>query len=153
MVAPASLVATLLAAAVAPNSLGQAAPSPDASAPTETGESEVVVLSPFVVSATEDTGYGATSTLAGTRVRTELKDISSSISVVTEQFLSDTGAKKNEDLLIYTTNTEVGGIRGNFSGAGGNSTYDERPNLLRPSQNTRVRGLDAADNTRDYFLT
>ena len=151
--APASLVATLLAAAAAPSSFGQAAPTPDATATADSSDSEVIVLSPFVVSATEDNGYGATSTLAGTRVRTELKDIASSISVVTEQFLSDTGAKKSEDLLIYTTNTEVGGLRGNFSGAGGNSSYDERPNLLRPNQNTRVRGLDAADNTRDYFLT
>jgi len=153
LAAPASLVATLLAAAVAPSSLGQAAPTTAASTPTETSDSEVVVLSPFGGSATEDNGLAATSTLAGTRVRTELKDIASSISVVTEQFLSDTGAKKNEDLLVYTTNTEVGGIHGNFSGAGGNATYDERPNLLRPSQNTRVRGLDPADNTRDYFLT
>lgn len=150
---PASLVASLLAVAAAPYSQGQAAPAATPPAPAEATESEVVVLSPFVVSAAEDTGYAATSTLAGTRVRTDLKDIASSISVVTEQFLSDTGAKKNEDLLVYTTNTEVGGLRGNFSGAGGNSTYDERPNLLRPSQNTRVRGLDAADNTRDYFLT
>ena len=81
---------------------------------------ETLVLSPFVVDASEDAdGYAAKSTLAGTRVRTDLKDVASAISVVTQQFLQDTGARKSEDLLVYTTNTEVGGVRGNFSGAGG----------------------------------
>ncbi len=118
-------------------------------------ESEsTLVLSPFVVDASEDAdGYAAKSTLAGTRVRTELRDVASAISVVTQQFLQDTGAHNNETLLQYTTNTEVGGVRGNFSGSGGGATYNESGNLLRPSQNTRVRGLDSADNTRDYFLT
>lgn len=119
-----------------------------------TESEETLVLSPFVVEASEDAdGYAAKSTLAGTRVRTELRDVASAISVVTQQFLQDTGARKSEDLLVYTTNTEVGGIRGNFSGAGGGSTYNESGNLLRPNSNTRVRGLDSADNTRDYFLT
>lgn len=118
------------------------------------GSEETLVLSPFVVDASEDAdGYAAKSTLAGTRVRTELRDVASAISVVTQQFLQDTGARKSEDLLVYTTNTEVGGVRGNFSGAGGGATYNESGNLLRPSNNTRVRGLDSADNTRDYFLS
>ncbi len=122
-------------------------------APAPSNE-EVLVLSPFVVDASEDTGsYQATSTLAGTRVRTELRDVASPISVVTKQFLQDTGARNTQDLLVYTTNTDVGGVRGNFSGAGGSSTYNETNNLLRPQTNTRVRGLDQADNTRDYFLT
>ncbi|HUJ45384.1 MAG TPA: TonB-dependent receptor plug domain-containing protein, partial [Opitutaceae bacterium] len=113
-------------------------------------ESEnVVVLSPFVVEATEDTGYQATSTLAGTRVRTDLKDLASSISVVTQQFLQDTGAKNNADLLVYTPSTEVAGIRGNFTGVAGSAVYQENTT----STTTRVRGLDSADNTRDYFIT
>src|SRR3989338_7930400 len=62
---------------------------------------ETLVLSPFVVDASEDTdSYQAKSTLAGTRVRTELKDIASSISVVTKQFLQDTGSKNSADLLV-----------------------------------------------------
>jgi len=113
-----------------------------------------VELSPFLVEAGEDAdSYRASATLAGTRIRTDLKDIASSISVVTRQFLQDTGAVNNESLLQYTTNTEVGGTWGNFSGVGGGYQYNENNNLLRPSNNTRVRGLDAADNTRDYFLT
>ena len=114
---------------------------------------DTLVLSPFVVSTTEDQGYAAKDTLAGTRVRTDLKDVASAISVVTKQFLQDTGATNNESLLQYTPNTEVGGVRGNFSGVAGGTSFHEEGNLLRPNGNTRVRGLDAADNTRDYFLT
>ncbi|HZZ18266.1 MAG TPA: TonB-dependent receptor, partial [Opitutaceae bacterium] len=119
-----------------------AAAAPDAEEPT--------VLSPFVVDAAEDKGsYKANSTLAGTRVRTDLKDVASAISVVTAQFLQDTGAKNASDLLVYTPSTEVAGLRGNFSGAAGSAVVQENT----VSATTRVRGLDSADNTRDYFLT
>lgn len=118
-------------------------------------DEDVYILSPFEVMAAEDTGYVATSTLAGTRVRTELRDVASAISTVTSAFLEDTGSRNAQDLLVYTTNTEVGGITGNYAGAGGGaaSGYNESPLLLRPNANTRVRGLDAADNTRNFFLT
>src|SRR5688572_1645558 len=126
-----------------------------ATGPTTAESDEPLVLSPFVVDATEDAdGYTAKSTLAGTRVRTDLRDVASAISVVTQKFLQDTGATGNESLLQYTPSTEVGGVRGNFSGVSASSgQYNENGVLLRPSQNTRVRGLDSADNTRDYFLT
>ena len=109
-------------------------------------EEEVFELSPFTVEGSDNVGYRATSTLAGSRIRTDLKDVGSAISVITEEFLRDTGAVDNASLLQYTVSTEVGGIGGNFAG-------DERLGMLNPSQNTRVRGLQAADNTRDYFLT
>jgi hypothetical protein len=123
----------------------QAAPA--AAAPTE--DEQPIILSPFVVEAAGDQGYQAKETLAGTRVRTELKDIASSISVVTAKFLQDVGAKNNADLLVYTPSTEVAGIRGNFTGVAGNPIFQENT----VSTTTRVRGLDEADNTRDYFLT
>ena len=120
---------------------------------TKPADEETIELSPFVVTADENEGYSAKDTLAGTRVRTDLKDVASAISVVTKQFMQDTGAKNSADLLVYTTNTEVGGVGGNFSGNGGGLQFNEDGSLLRPNQNTRVRGLDSADNTRDYFLT
>jgi len=119
-------------------------------APAASDQEEPTVLSPFVVDAAEDKGsYRANSTLAGTRVRTDLKDVASAISVVTAQFLQDTGAKNASDLLVYTPSTEVAGLRGNFSGAAGSAVVQENT----VSATTRVRGLDSADNTRDYFLT
>jgi outer membrane receptor protein involved in Fe transport len=115
---------------------------------------ETLVLSPFVVSAEEDAGsYKATSTLAGSRIRTELRDVASPISVVTSQFLQDTASNNNQDLLTYTTNTEVGGLFGNWGGFGNGQGASDRSSLLQPNNNTRVRGLEAADNTRNFFLT
>lgn len=116
-------------------------------------DDEVLWMSPFEVTSESVSGYTSTETLAGTRIKTDLRDLAQSISVVNSQFLQDTGATSSEDLLVYTSNTEVGGIYGNFSGVGGVSTYNENSKLLRPSENTRVRGLDAADNTRNYFLS
>ena len=63
-------------------------------------EEEVYELSPFVVETDEDEGYRATATLAGTRVRTDLRDLAASISVVTKQFLEDTNATDSSDLLV-----------------------------------------------------
>ncbi len=120
-----------------------------APAAAKPADDETIVLSPFVVEASEDQGYTAKDTLAGTRVRTELRDVASAISVVTQQFLKDTGAKNSNDLLVYTPSTEVAGIRGNFTGVAGTAIYQENT----VSTATRVRGLDSADNTRDYFLT
>lgn len=114
-------------------------------------EEEVFELSPFTVQGSDNEGYRATSTLAGTRIRTDLRDVGAAISVVTDEFLKDTGATDNESLLMYTPSTEVGGPRGNFAGVGDGTTPVE--SFEAPSQNTRVRGLAAADNTRGYFLS
>ena len=61
------------------------------------------------------TGWSASSTLAGTRLNTELRDAASSVAVVTKDFLKDVGATDNKGLLAYTTNSEVGGAKGNFA--------------------------------------
>src|SRR6476661_7115497 len=84
---------------------GQTPVRPGEPASVETGEPSVV-LSPFVVSGERDTGYAATDSLAGTRLRTSLKDIAASVSVVTKDFLDDVGATGTAELLLYTTGTE-----------------------------------------------
>lgn len=114
-------------------------------------EEQVFELSPFFVE--PEQGYQATATLAGTRIKTDLKDLASSVSVVTRQFLEDTGATDSQGLLTYTTNTEVAGLSGNFAGTGNVQGIDESRNLNAPHTVTRVRGLEAADNTRNFFLT
>lgn len=115
---------------------------------------EVVRLDPFVVQGTDSDGYQANSTLAGTRLNTPLKDIASSISVVTRQFLDDTGVKDLRELLVYTAGTEVAGLGGNFTAAGGIATLtllDSSFNNLNAT--TRIRGLASGDTVRDYFAT
>ena len=143
--------ALLAAAASWPSLLAQTtAPAAAPAAPTE---EEVLQLSPFEVNADEDTGYAATQTLAGTRIRTDLKDVGSAISVVTRQFMEDIGATDNSTLLQYTPNAEVAGTRGTYAGLGNATTVDETNSLRQPASNNRVRGLAAADNTRDFFVT
>lgn len=114
---------------------------------------EIFELSPFEVSGENETGYQATSTLAGSRIRTDVRDIASPLTVVTGQFLKDTASNNSQDLLTYTTNTEVGGLNGNWGGFGNDQGISDRSSLLRPDNTTRVRGLDQADNTRNFFLT
>ena len=139
-----SLAAVLVA--VSPGLMAQEQPASDDM------DSDVYILNPFVIQSSEDMGYRAEATLAGTRIRTDLKDVGSSISVVTEAFLRDTGSKGAESLLVYSTNTEVAGQGGNFLGQGDGATLTDT-NRTSPIQNTRVRGLTEADNTRDFFLS
>ncbi len=161
-----SCTAAALSLALGPRVLGQtvadqpatgAAAEPKTETTAETKPEvpeEVVKMTPFIVEDTKgENTYRATSTLAGTRIRTDLNDVAAAISVITSQFLQDTGVKNNQDLLVYTPSTEVSGIGGNYSGFGGQKTYNESSKLINPSNTNRVRGLDVADNTRDYFLT
>ena len=120
----------------------------------KTDKEVALVLSPFEVSATPPVGYLANNTLAGTRINAQLKDIANSVQVLTKEFLDDSGATNYDDLLTFTTSTEVGGI-------GGNATLDsldsqtQRDEFSRkePQFATRVRGLARLDLARDYFLT
>jgi outer membrane receptor protein involved in Fe transport len=165
---PLVLTTLLLTASIAPapGAFAQLTPATTAAetansknpAPKEksTLDEEIIILSPFTVSSSKDTGYQATSTLAGTRLRTDLVDIGSAISVLTKEMMTDVGGHNNETLLSYAVNTEVAGPRGNFSGAnrGGNEGHiDELNAFANPNGNTRVRGLISADNTRNFFLS
>ena len=75
---------------------------------------EVYELSPFTVAAEDEAGYVATQTLAGTRLKSNLKDLAGAIQIVTPEFLEDTSSTGTEDLFLYTTNTEASGLRRKF---------------------------------------
>ena len=136
---------------LSPGLIAQTSPAETAPAAPASGEDEVVVLTPFEVRSDSDTGYVATETLAGTRIRTDLKDVASSISVVTKEFMNDVGATDNATLLQYTANAEVGGTRGNYSGLSiGKTTVADYTPLSSPQ---RIRGLESADQTMDFFKT
>ena len=118
------------------------------------GADQSVVLSPFIVAGERDTGYAASDTLAGTRLRTNLKDIAASVSVITKEFFEDLALTGTSDLLVYTTGTEVVGVGGNYSGSTQETaaqTFDATRESTSPMN--RVRGLAGADQTRNYFLT
>ncbi len=141
----------LLAAAFAlPAALAQPSPSPDAALEEE----EPIELSPFEVSAEQQSnGYSTASTLAGNRLNTDLKDLGTSLSVYNTQFLADIGATDSRTLLQYTLGTEVGGVYGNYSGSGGGTSPNADASYLNPQSTNRVRGLVSADTTRDLYLT
>lgn len=118
----------------------------------KTEKDDPVVLSPFTVQTTTDVGYQASSSLAGIGLNTKLTDIGSTVSVITSQFLSDTGSNNLRDLLIYQTSAESTGFGGNLSGsdpAPGGAPGE--PSLSNSNSGNRIRGLAAADNARNYF--
>jgi outer membrane receptor protein involved in Fe transport len=147
-----TLISAALFFAAAP-SWAQTAAAPSAVTPATEEKEEILELSPFEVTAEDNDTYTAATTLAGNRLNTELRDIGNSVTVITSQFLKDIQATNNETLLQYTAGTEVGNVRGNFAGLGDGAVLSETTTFQRPNQNTRVRGLAAADNTRDYFLS
>ena len=121
--------------------------------PATPKDDQVVVLSPFEVSSTKDTGYLATETLAGTRIRTDLKDVGSAVSVYTKDFLKDIGATDNSTLLQFTPNAEVAGTHSTYAGLGNGTSVSELDTIRAPLNVQRVRGLAAADVTRDFFVS
>lgn len=58
----------------------------------EENPEEIFELSPFAVTAEEDDGWTAGTTLSGTRTRQSIRDLSISIDAVTAEFLDDVGA-------------------------------------------------------------
>lgn len=113
-------------------------------------DQDLVVLSPFVVDASQDKGYRATSTLAGSRINTQLKDVAQSITVLTKEFMSDIDAVDVNDILAFTANTE--GTR-DFTSANVSLGAPSDDVAANRNGSTRIRGLAAADFTRDYFYT
>lgn len=145
-------VATILTTMVLAPGLGLAQQASSSSA--SAADDEIVQLSPFEVIASEDnSGYRTTATLAGNRLNTDIKDLGTSLSIYNAQFLKDIGATDNQSLLKYTLGTEIGGVQGNYSGSGGGTAPDRDNSYLNPSSSNRVRGLVAADNTRDLYLS
>ncbi len=124
-----------------------------ANGPAAQPADQTVELSPFEVTSERDTGYAATDTLAGTRIRTPLADVGAAISVYNKDFLDDINATGGATLLQYTTNAEVSGVYGSYTGLGNGQSVNEVTNLINPEAAQRIRGLAAADNARNYFIT
>ncbi len=91
----------LTTAGIAPSLFAQSTATPTTGSATE-----AIVLSPFQVDAGSDKGYLATQTLNGTRLKTDLKDIGSSLTVFTEQMLDDLGANSIYNLMSFAPNTD-----------------------------------------------
>ena len=117
--------AAVFAALLIPCACLQAQTAAAPAAATEPESEDVLVLSPFEVSADAIKGYSAATTLAGNRLNTQLRDVGSSVSVYTSQLFKDLGATSNTSLLQYTISSEVGGVYGNFAGTGDSAALSE----------------------------
>lgn len=106
--------------------------------------SETIRLSPFTVEESSDVGYLAPNSLAGSRLNTSLDDIAASISVFTEEFISDLGATDLTNVLAYANNTVLE-LNDATSAAAPNNNV-----LVTGFQEFRVRGL-AATRARNFF--
>jgi hypothetical protein len=108
-----------------------------------------VVLSPFEVTATTDVGYQARETIAGGRLRTDLKDVSAQVDVMTQEFISDLGINSLEDALRFSLNIESQSDWYDPSGDG--NTLSGNP--FNPSAGNRARGLARASTSVGFFET
>lgn len=144
-----------------------ATPAPATVAPVQTTpatdvaqEEDILVLTPFTVDAKKDKGYFAENTLAGSRMRTKLSDLGSSISVVNKAQLEDFASLDVNDVFRYEMNTEGSGtytpqtatfrndgiLDVNAGGTLGNSVSS-----LTNATANRVRGLGTSTPMINYY--
>jgi iron complex outermembrane recepter protein len=144
-------VYVLLALLATPASLlAQAAPAASPATPAAGNKAdETVVLSPFEVSAESDQGYAARETLAGTRFKSELKDVPSQVSIMTKEFLEDIASVTMEDAFRYSANIENTNEYMSATNAGG----DFNTGVLNTRNAGRIRGLTSPGITHDFFQT
>ena len=122
-------------------------PAPGPRPTRDEGVDEAIKLSPFLTSSDGDDGYHASSTLAGSRIKTPLQDVAAQISVFTPQLMSDLGLASLDEIYLYSTNVEgyleytPGGDQGTGFGA------------LTVDNSNRIRGLGAVTVLRSFFET
>ncbi|PAW70637.1 MAG: hypothetical protein B9S35_14865 [Opitutia bacterium Tous-C5TDCM] len=131
-----------------PNAPRATAAAPALARPSQDAgeEPKAVVLSPFEVSTDRDRGYQAQTTLAGSRLNSNLKDVASPTSAFTETFLRDLGLTNLEDLAPYMLSTEL-----NFNEDIGNARLAGNTGNTESSRSTRVRGLSGGTVSVNFF--
>lgn len=118
----------------------------------ESEDDEVFTLSPFTVTSEGDDGYRATSTTAGSRLNTQLKDVAASVTVLTDAFMDDLGATDIATALsmvagvetdLTTDQTDLNLGQGFLGGDFNNPNASEG--------RIRIRGLGRATNAANYL--
>ena len=133
-------LASVVCAQAVANSSSPASPTDD---PKNTTASEVVELTPFSVTSTLDRGYQAQSTLGGSRLRTNLKDVAAPTTAFTAEFLNDVGITNTDDLARYMLSTEYD--FGENAGPGQNFLASNSTRQLR------MRGLSGGTVAVNFF--
>ncbi len=112
-----------------------------AAAPTTANTEEVLTLSPFEVHTDRDVGFAASSSLAGGRLSTELRDTPVAYSVVTRDFIEALGITDFAEAAQWTPNTTLALAVGGTANDVGNDSY-----------NYTVRGAANGRPQRNFFL-
>ena len=133
--------------------IGSAAALAQQTANNDADTEDVITLSPFSVESSQEVGYQATSTLAGTRINTSLDNLSNSITVATKEFMEDLNVTDATNLLPFLGNIETSGADGTFAGVNTSGTIQYSGVNRNPENNNRIRGLANADNSRNYMPT
>ena len=136
---PSRVLAALLLASTAANA--QSLPPP-ATARAPASAEPAIELSPFVISSSTETGWIATETLAGSRLRTDFKDVPNQIETLTKDFMQDLGLTSLDQALIYTANVE--NSQDYIPATAGGQVSD-------PGTGGRVRGIGSGTLTRNFF--
>jgi len=137
---PSLILSSLLAATIGFPLLAQIAPT-TTTAPTK---EEAVLLTPFEVTSAKDTGYSATETLSGTRLKTRIEDTGVAETIITPDFMRDLGLTSLDEVFKFVPNTgtddpQLGTTAGNSS--------------LFSSVAYTSRGFSVASAQRDFLPT
>ncbi len=137
-------------AAAEKKTAGMAPIGPSGPRPSRSDSIEPLELSPFVVASSKDTGYVATETLAGSRLKTDLKDIATQVNVMTPEFLQDLAVTNLNDAMRYSLNSENDDEVIEVS-APGNAGIAA---TTRPfTGGGRTRGIGPSNRAHDFFDT
>jgi outer membrane receptor protein involved in Fe transport len=104
---------------------------------TENGDGDLMVLNPFVVTATEEGSYLAGESQMGGRLSTPLNETPASISVITRDFLDDLGIINFTEAAGWTPNVV--------------SDYELNGENQFNDYNARFRGLSTNAQSRNFF--
>lgn len=114
------------------------------STPPSGTDKDVVVLSPFEVTQTQDTSYYVEDTLAGNRLRSSVKDVGAALTIIPKNFMNDLGVSDIMDVADYVPGVER--LDNQEDGVDDNTgTYRE--------QRFRIRGLYTEAQGRNYFTS
>ncbi|MES2693291.1 MAG: TonB-dependent receptor plug domain-containing protein, partial [Verrucomicrobiota bacterium] len=116
---------------------------PATSSPAANGATDVVDLSPFVVSADSVNGYTASQTLSGTRLRSEARDVGTAMTILTPEFLDDIGATDITSAFDFVPSTETYRL----------SATDTDGNSSRSGNTYTVRGFQSSSLSLNFFTT
>lgn len=103
----------------------------------------MLALNPFVVTSAGDRGYQAQSTLGGSRLKTNLKDVAAPTTAFTQQFFEDLAIMNTDDLATFMLSTQLD--YGEENGVGQNFIKDQSTRQLR------MRGLPGGTVAVNFF--